>query len=229
MNPLVQAVALHKSFVEGGRPRPVLTGVDLVVDGGEMTALAGPSGSGKSVLLDVLADWSKADSGEVLWSGSNTAPGWAGLALVPQGMGLLPDLTVWHNVVLPVRLARGADGLRDDGPRIRHLLERLRLDALVGRSPGELSFGEQQRVAVARAVVLDPPLVLADEPTSHQDDRNAEAVVAVLREVCARGGAVLLASHDDAVLDEVDRVVHLVDGRAQEDGYPQKNAVAQMP
>ena len=229
MSPLVEAVGVHKSFVEGGRPRPVLTGVDLVVEGGEMTALAGPSGSGKSVLLDVLADWSRADAGQVLWSGSRTAPGWAGLALVPQGMGLLPDLTVWHNVVLPVRLERGAAGLRADVPRIRHLLERLRLDALVERSPGELSFGEQQRVAVARAVVLDPPLVLADEPTSHQDDRNAEAVLDVLREVCARGGAVLLASHDDAVLDEVDRVVRLVDGRAEEGDYPQKNAVAQMP
>jgi putative ABC transport system ATP-binding protein len=216
MTVLIEATGLQKGFAEGDHRFEVLRGVDLDLWTGEMTALAGPSGSGKSVLLDLLAGWSVPDAGQVRWGEALSTPGWAHLAFVPQALGLLPDLTAWHNVVLPLRLERGAAGLRDETPRVRGLLERLGLDHLRDRSPGELSFGEQQRVAVARAVVLDPQLVLADEPTSHQDERSADAVVEVLREVCSRGGGVLLASHDDDILARSDRVVRLVDGVVEE-------------
>jgi putative ABC transport system ATP-binding protein len=193
----------------------VLRGIDLDLEPGVMSALAGPSGSGKSVLLDLLAGWSSPDAGTVHWSGSSKPPSWAGLGLVPQAMGLMPDLTVWHNVVLPLRLDGGADALAAQTPRVLDLLEQLRLTPLRDRSPGELSFGEQQRVAVARAAVLEPALLLADEPTSHQDADSALAVLDVLGAVCDRGGSVLLASHADEVLEECDRVLRMVGGRMQ--------------
>lgn len=216
MTSLLVAEGLHKSYQEGGRPLSVLSGADLDLAPGELTALTGPSGSGKSVLLDLLAGWSPPDAGTVRWADNPKPPGWSGLGLVPQAMGLLPDLTVWHNVVLPLRLERGATGLGAEEPFVMHLLERLGLDVLRDRSPGELSFGEQQRVSIARAVILHPPLVLADEPSSHQDARSARAVLSVLRDVCRRGGSVLLTSHDDDVLALSDRVLRITEGRVVE-------------
>lgn len=212
---LLQARGLRKSFHDGQQELDVLRGIDLDLEPGVMSALAGPSGSGKSVLLDLLAGWSSPDAGTVLWSDSSKPPPWSGLGLVPQAMGLMPDLTVWHNVVLPLRLDRGAAELAAQTPRVLDLLEQLRLTALRDRSPGELSFGEQQRVAVARAAVLEPALLLADEPTSHQDADSALAVLDVLSAVCDRGGSVLLASHADEVLEECDRVLRMVGGRME--------------
>lgn len=217
---LLEARGLRKSFHDAAQELDVLCGVDLDLEPGVMSALAGPSGSGKSVLLDLLAGWSSPDAGTVLWSGRPCPPSWSGLGLVPQAMGLLSDLTVWHNVVLPLRLARGAAELQAQGPRVLDLLEQLRLIPLKDRSPGELSFGEQQRVAVARAAVLEPALLLADEPTSHQDAESAQAVLHVLAAVCGRGGSVLLASHVDDVLKQCDRVLRMVGGRIQAEQPP---------
>ena len=215
MTALLRGAQLYKAFVEGGQMLEVLRGADVELLPGSLTALTGPSGSGKSVLLDLLAGWSPPDAGCVLWADATVPPGWAGLGLVPQAMALLPDLTVWHNVGLPVRIAHGAGGLRAAAGRVASLLDRLEVGHLRDRMPDELSFGEQQRVALARAVVLEPPLVLADEPTSHQDDDSAGAVLRVLRAVCERGGAVLLTSHDDDVVTQADAVLRVVDGRLE--------------
>jgi putative ABC transport system ATP-binding protein len=205
---LLSARDITVTFNDGGRSVAVLQGVSLDLVPGELVVISGPSGSGKSVLLDVLAGWSQPQSGTVSWQGDDQVPGWARLGIVPQAMGLMPDLSVWHNVTLPQRLAR-----KVDRERTEQLLDKLRLLHLVERSPEELSLGEQQRVAVARATVLLPPLVLADEPNAHQDADSSAAVLDALFSVCDNGGAVMVASHDEEVLRQADRVLHLVDGQ----------------
>ena len=134
--------------------------------------------------------------------------GWEELAIVPQRLGLAADLAIAENVALPLRLA----GLRD-AERVAELLERFALTPLAGRLPGEGSLGEQQRAALARALVRRPALLLADEPTGHQDEDWAARVGAALHAACAEGSACLLATHDPDVLDHADRVLGIRDGR----------------
>lgn len=217
------ALDLHVSFGDGEGSLPVLRGASIQLEPGELVVLTGPSGSGKSVLLDLLAGWSRPDSGTVCWGDQHQPPAWAGLGVVPQAMGLMPDLSVWHNVTLPLRLTGGGGrsgrrAMSEGAERADHLLEQLGLAHLRRRSPGELSLGEQQRVAVARAALLQPQVLLADEPSAHQDAASCTAVLDVLRGVCFAGGAVLVASHDDAVLDRSDRWLRMLDGQVVEEG-----------
>jgi putative ABC transport system ATP-binding protein len=205
---LIEGRDITVSFDDGGTPISVLRGVSLDLVPGELVAVSGPSGSGKSVLLDVLAGWSRPDSGTVSWQGDTEPPGWARLGIVPQAMGLMPDLSVWHNVTLPQRLQG-----KPDRQAAEQLLDRLRLLHLADRSPEELSLGEQQRVSVARATLLLPAVVLADEPNAHQDAESSAAVLDALFAVCDAGGSVLIASHDEEVLRQADRILHLVDGQ----------------
>ncbi len=181
-------------------------GVSLEVAVGEIVGLAGPSGSGKTTLLNLLAGWEQPDAGTVERA-FERADGWTDLAVVPQELGLIAELTATQNVALAVRLgrARGLD--------LHELFEHLDLTGLGDRLPAELSVGEQQRVAVARAVICSPTFLVADEPTAHQDERHADGVMASLVRVARNGGAVLVATHDERLLDRVDRVLHLADGR----------------
>lgn len=179
--------------------------VSLWVRPGEIVALVGPSGSGKSTTLNLVLGWESPDAGTVERSIERT--GWAGVAVVPQELGLLPELTARENVELPVRIIGGSHESADE------LLDALGLDGLAERFPSELSHGEQQRVAVARAMIARPELVVADEPTAHQDEARADAVMHQLVRVAAGGGGVLVATHDLRLLEGVDRVAYLLDGR----------------
>lgn len=196
------------SVPDGEHRVPILRGASLTLEPHELVALAGPSGSGKSLLLDVLGGWLTPDAGRVRWGDSEQPPAWSDLALVPQAFGLMTDLSVWHNLTLPLRLTSA-----EAGPWPHEVLDRLGLSHLRQRSPDELSLGEQQRVAVARAIVIRPRVLLADEPTAHQDDASAQAVLALLRELTEAGTAVLVASHDPAVLASADRALQLRDGQ----------------
>lgn len=198
---------------DGAHRLEVLRGVTLEIGAGELVALSGPSGSGKSLLLDVLGGWTVPDRGSVSWSGSPKPPGWTGLAIVPQAFGLMPDLSAWLNLTLPLRLAGlGREGVSTGRERARDLLDRLGLGQLAHRRPGELSQGEQQRLAVARAALLRPAVLLADEPSAHQDPASTMAVLDVLDEVCSEGAAMLVASHDPAVIGRADRELRLAGG-----------------
>jgi putative ABC transport system ATP-binding protein len=190
-------------------PSVRVTAVDDVsfeIGSGEIVGLAGPSGSGKTTLLNLVAGWEVPDAGEVERS-AGPAAGWHSLAVVPQELGLLPELDAVQNVRLAGRLSAGAQRSVDE------LFELLDLVGLEHRMPDELSMGEQQRVAVARAVMCRPRLLVADEPTAHQDERHADQVMSLLAHTASDGGAVLVATHDDRVLASVDRVIHLLDGR----------------
>jgi len=214
--PLLEARGLDKTYRRGAERVHAVAGVDLALFPGELVALVGPSGSGKSSLLGVLAGWEPPDAGQLTWAASGRgAPGWAELATVPQALGLLDDLSVRENVALPVRLSLGRRRAAEG--RTEELLGLFGLAELADRSPSETSLGQQQRAAVARALVLTPQLVLADEPSAHQDAAWVHDVFAALRQVVHdRGAACLVATHDPDALGFADRVLHLADGELTE-------------
>jgi putative ABC transport system ATP-binding protein len=193
---VVEARGIRKAF-----DRVVLDGVDLTVSAGEVVVLLGRSGTGKTTLLSILTGFEAPDAGTVAGPGE----AWVDLAVVPQSLGLLPELTVAENVELPVRLA----GRNDEAAPV---LERLGLAHLADRCPSETSLGEQQRTALARAVVARPALLVADEPVSHQNHDWAVAMTSELRALADAGTACLLATHDDVVVAVADRVLELRDG-----------------
>jgi putative ABC transport system ATP-binding protein len=178
---VLTATGLSKSY---GELRAV-SDVSLELRAGELAVIVGRSGSGKSTLLMLLGGWAEADRGAV---GGVASYAWSECAYVPQRFGLVPELTVSENVELPARL-------RGDGGGAA-LLDRLALEELRDRYPAELSIGQQQRVAVARALRLGPRVLLVDEPTSHQDRDSAELVWSALREAAVAGGACLVATHE---------------------------------
>jgi putative ABC transport system ATP-binding protein len=214
-------VALRKTFLRGSEPVHALDGVDLRLDAGELVALVGPSGSGKSTLLALLCGWETADSGTLAYAGTLAGRppatlGWPELALIPQALGLVPDLSLADNVLLPARL-RG--GLAEATERAGQLLADFGLAHLADRYPHQASLGEQQRVAVARALLLRPAVLLADEPTAHQDRANADALLDALTGQARAGSAVLVATHDEIAWSHADRVLSMRDGRLT-DGAP---------
>ncbi len=189
------------------RGRETVLAVDAAsfeLDSGEVTGLIGPSGSGKTTLLNILVGGDEPDAGSV--SGLPTSPAWSELAVVPQSLGLLPELTVEENVALPRRLGTTTSS------EPRPLMDQLGIGALADRAPDEVSLGEQQRAAVARALLASPLLLVADEPTSHQDEANVERVVAALQAVALLGSSVLVATHDPRVIERCDRVLRMRDG-----------------
>ena len=202
---------VEKSFAAPGGVRRVLTGVDLRVARGEIVAVAGRSGSGKTTLLTVIAGWEQPDAGSMLLFGAEAQPDglpWNELAILPQSLGLLDELTVAENIALPLRLDHTSDTLDP-----ADLMARLGVDRLADRFPSETSLGEQQRTALARAVVVRPRILLADEPIAHQNVAWAENMMFVLRHLADEGITCLLATHNAAAFDAADRVLELRDGR----------------
>ncbi len=179
--------------------------IHLEVNAGESIAILGESGSGKSTLLHLMAGLDAVDSGHIAWAGASlndlsqdqiASKRLAHIGLVFQAYYLMPHLTALQNVELPFLLA-------NKKPLVQHcknLLESVGLLDKVSRFPRELSGGEQQRVAIARALALQPPLILADEPTGNLDERNAEAVLDILLNVCSNQGcALVMVTHSDKV------------------------------
>jgi putative ABC transport system ATP-binding protein len=208
----LRAIGLRKTFGTGPTSVTPLDGVDLELRAGQITLLTGPSGSGKTTLLQILSAFDSADAGEVHWPGGVVAPTWLDLALVAQSLALLPELTLQENVALAVR-ARIAESRHE---AVAGALADLDLADLADRLPGEVSLGQQQRAAVARAVVGAPRVLIADEPTSHQDSHHAEAVMQVLGRAARAGSAVLVAGHDPNLATIATHVLHLADGRLRE-------------
>ena len=221
MSEILEVRDLRRSFVQGGVTIEVLRGVDLTVARGEIVALLGPSGSGKSTMLQAVGLLEGGFGGaitidgqrvETLDAAARTAVRRDRLGFVYQFHHLLPDFSAAENVVLP-QLIRGArpTAARD---RAKLLLSDLGLGDRLDHRPAQLSGGEQQRVAVARALANEPVLVLADEPTGNLDEATAAKVLAeFVRLVRARGSAALVATHNIALARGMDRVVTLHEGR----------------
>ena len=219
--PVLVTSALKRSFVQGEVTIDVLRGVDLAIQPGEIVALLGPSGSGKSTLLQAVGLLEGGFTGSIRLNGEEASrlddEGRTRLrrdllGFVYQFHHLLPEFNAVENVVLP-QLVRGVDA-QAARTRARDLLGTLGLSERLEHRPSKLSGGEQQRVAVARALANKPPLILADEPTGNLDEKTADTVFAeFLTLVRNEGSAALVATHNERLATRMDRVVRLHDGR----------------
>jgi lipoprotein-releasing system ATP-binding protein len=220
MNEVLEVRGLKRSFRQGGVTIDVLRGIDLEVRSGEIVALLGPSGSGKSTLLQAVGLLEGGFEGSIRIAGEEVAELSDGnrtrvrrdtLGFVYQFHHLLPDFTALENVVIP-QLVKGATREQAE-ERARSLLGTLGLAERVTHRPSKLSGGEQQRVAVARALANRPALVLADEPTGNLDEATADIVFAeFLRLVRDEGSAALVATHNERIAGKMDRVLRLHEG-----------------
>jgi ABC-type lipoprotein export system ATPase subunit len=208
----LQATDLEKTFARGSERVRALRGVTFALQPGEVVGLTGPSGSGKTTLLNVLCGWERPDAGTMSFFGEQVrAPAelpWAKVAILPQDLALFEELTIAENVRLPARLGDAAAATE----RVEGLLEEFGLGALAARLPDEASLGEQQRAALARAFVLNPGVLLADEPTAHQDERWTKAVMLGIRALASRGAACLVTTHDPDAMTFLDRELAMRDG-----------------
>ncbi|MCW6529610.1 MULTISPECIES: ABC transporter ATP-binding protein [Sphingomonas] len=220
---VLETIGLARSFTQGGETIEVLRGVNLAVAPGEIVALLGPSGSGKSTLLQAVGLLEGGFEGSIRIAGAEAAQLDSHqrtvvrrdrLGFVYQFHHLLPDFDARENVVLP-QLIHGA-GQAEAEARADALLAALGLGHRLTHRPSQLSGGEQQRVAVARALANRPALVLADEPTGNLDEQTADVVLAeFLRLVRGEGSAALVATHNERLAAKMDRVVRLHDGVLQ--------------
>jgi putative ABC transport system ATP-binding protein len=215
----IRLTGLHKHYRRGSESVHALRGVSLDLEAGEVVALMGPSGSGKSTLLNIVCGWERADEGSIAYRDDVAvdprALGWEEIGLVPQRLGLLEDLTAEENVELPLVLAGLDPSVAAE--RVAGIMEALDVARLADRLPAETSLGEQQRICIARALVMAPSLILADEPTGNQDHRREAAVLSQFRASADAGATCLIATHNPAALPYCDRVVNLHDGEVVSD------------
>jgi putative ABC transport system ATP-binding protein len=219
---MIELTGVHKHYQQGGNRIRALDGIDLSIAAGEYVAVMGPSGSGKSTLLNVLGALDVPDAGSYRLDGEevgrlddDAASDLRNrrIGFVFQSFHLLPRLTVLENVLLPQRYAARAD---PDAPaRARRLLDRIGLAQRVDHRPGELSGGQLQRAAIARALLNQPALLLADEPTGNLDSKSARDVLDLLAELHAGGQTLVMVTHDPEIAAGAQRTIHLKDGRVE--------------
>ena len=217
---MIQVRDLHKSFPMGGRDIKVLRGIRLDVARGELISIVGASGAGKSTLLHIIGTIERPTSGTVLFEGQDlfrlSEPELATfrnrrIGFVFQFHHLLPEFTALENACMPALIQNRPRAEMDaEGAA---LLKEVGLGERLHHKPGELSGGEQQRVAVARALMQRPDLVLADEPTGNLDTHTGEALFALLRELNrARGTSFVIVTHNEKLSAQADRIIHMEDG-----------------
>jgi len=221
---MIELQGVHRRYVMSGQTVHALAGVDLDIGSGEFVALTGPSGSGKSSLLNILGCLDHPSSGHYLIEGRDAARlddeaasdlRNRRIGFVFQSFHLLPRLSVLENVLLPLRFHRAPPA--EARERAGALLERVGLGDRRDHRPDQLSGGQMQRAAIARALVLQPALLLADEPTGNLDSKSAADVLALMEEVHRGGQTVVLVTHDPDVAARAPRQVRLHDGRIEHD------------
>ena len=223
--PIVEARDVTKTYDTGGVRVAALSDVDLAVGRGEMVAIMGPSGCGKTTLLNCLSGLDAIDSGEIVIEGTplsamsdaaRTDYRARRMGFVFQFYNLVPVLTAVENVELPLLIAR--ERSREARRRALAALELVGVDDRAGHVPDKLSGGERQRVTIARALVNDPAIVWADEPTGDLDSENAQEIVGLMRRLnVERGLSFLIVTHDISVGRSTDRIIRMLDGRVAEE------------
>ena len=225
--PLIAARNVVKSYRKGKHEVSVLRGVDFSIQPGEFTAIVGQSGSGKTTLLHLLGTLDAPDSGEIQFEGNridNLAPRGRDVlrnrhfGMIFQFYHLLPELTTLENVLVPLMIAEGVVkywlNKRKHSERASHLLETVGLGHRLTHRPRELSGGEMQRAAIARALVANPRLLLADEPTGNLDQKTGQEILEILRTLNRdQGLTIAMVTHDQSIARQADRIVKIVEGK----------------
>jgi len=216
---MIQLNDVTKVYNADDMPVPALQGVTFTVDEGEFVGLVGPSGSGKSTLLTILGAMNPPTTGTLMIDDIdvyNLSLEWQAdfrheyVGFLFQQLQLIPYLTALENVMLPLTVGRLSR--QEKVRRATEMLARMGLAGKERRLPGQLSGGEQGRVAVARALINDPPLLLADEPTGSLDSATGEQVLALFRELHREGQTIVMVTHNPEAAAHTDRVVHILDG-----------------
>lgn len=228
--PLVELRQVDKIYETAAGTFPALKNVDLWVGRGEFVAIVGKSGSGKSTLINVITGIDRPTAGEVLvadtlvnalteeqialWRGRN-------VGVIFQFFQLLPSLTAVENVMLPMDYGR-LYPTRERPERALHLLEQVEMADFAHQLPSALSGGQQQAIAIARALANDPPILAADEPTGNLDSKTAELVLNLFKQMVARGKTILMVTHDQELAAQTQRTIVLADGRIVDGAGPKQ-------
>ncbi len=223
---LIALSGVTKTYDSGELAVTALAGVELQIQKGQMVAIIGPSGSGKSTLMHIIGCLDAPTGGSYRLGGQDVSAmssfALAGvrnrkIGFVFQSFNLLPKASLIRNVELPMLYAGlGGDERRE---RAQAALDRVGLGERVKHKPSELSGGQRQRAAIARAIVMNPSLILADEPTGNLDSKTGAEILDIFREMNARGETIVIVTHDPAIAAQCQRVVRIVDGRIEADSF----------
>ena len=217
---IIHLMDIQKSYEVGGSLVPVLKGLDLSIMPGEFVAVTGPSGNGKSTLLNMITGIDRPTQGEVYVNGSpvhtmseNQLATWRGenIGIIFQFFQLLPSLSLQQNVIMPMEFA-GKYGRKERRERAMHLLDTVGLSDQAHKLPGMVSGGQQQRAAIARALANDPPLLIADEPTGNLDSKTAETVFSLFEKLVDQGKSMLMVTHDANLAQRIPRIIEIKNG-----------------
>ena len=226
-DPLVRVVDVIKSFPVGDGEVTVLKGVSFDVKPGEFVTIVGPSGNGKSTLLNMITGIDRPTGGQVIVTGQvinkmseNKLAAWRGkhVGIVFQFFQMLPALSLMQNIMLPMDLAHKYSP-RQRRERAMHLLQLVGLEDQANKLPGMVSGGQQQRAAIARSLANDPDLIVADEPTGNLDSRNSGDIFELFNRLVEQGKTLLMVTHDKELARRVPRVVEIIDGRITRDEF----------
>lgn len=220
-----------KSFPVGDDQLTILNGISFTINEGEFVTIVGPSGNGKSTLLNMITGIDHPSSGEVIVTGrkvhemsENKLATWRGeyVGIIFQFFQMLPALSLLQNVILPMDFASKYSN-KEREERAMHLLDSVGLAKHAQKLPGQVSGGEQQRAAIARALANDPPLVVADEPTGNLDSHTGEAVFNLFSDLVDQGKTFLMVTHDKELARQVPRTIEIIDGCISKDNKNGKN------
>ncbi|MEJ2752697.1 MAG: ABC transporter ATP-binding protein [Candidatus Promineifilaceae bacterium] len=224
---IIEIRDLIKRFPMGNDEITVLKGISFAVENGEFVTIVGPSGNGKSTLLNMITGIDRPSAGEVIVTGrqvdrmsENELAQWRGdhVGIIFQFFQMLPALSLLQNVILPMDFARKYSS-REREERAMDLLERVGLADQVNKLPGQVSGGQQQRAAIARALANDPALLVADEPTGNLDSRTTDDVFRLFNDLVERGKTLLMVTHDKELARQVPRVIEIIDGNITRDEF----------
>jgi putative ABC transport system ATP-binding protein len=226
-SPIVEIKDVVKSFPLGNTKITILKGISFTVQPGEFVSIVGPSGNGKSTLLNMITGIDRPSSGEIIVTGKpvhkmseDKLAAWRGenVGIIFQFFQMLPALSILQNVILPMDLANKYSA-KERRERALHLLEIVDMADQVHKLPSAVSGGQQQRAAIARALANDPPLIIGDEPTGNLDSRTSQDVFELFSNIVKQGKTMLMVTHDKELARRVPRVVEILDGKITRDEY----------
>ncbi len=225
--PIIQVTDVVKKFKVGDREVTILKSISFEVNRGEFVSIVGPSGNGKSTLLNMITGIDRPSEGEIIATGrevhrmsENQLAGWRGqnVGIIFQFFQMLPALSLLQNVVLPMDFARKYT-TKERRERAMALLDLVGLADQAQKLPSMVSGGQQQRAAIARALANDPPLLVGDEPTGNLDSRTAKEIFELFQRLVDQGKTMLMVTHDKELAQRVPRRIEIIDGRITRDHY----------